>query len=604
MSKAKGKKCCIRKQKVCAALAVCLAVTSIVWNPFSTENVCCASNVKKQQVTQKKEADTGRENSFRYADGTLKKNPVTDQPLSDGSGMFSIQASEPSQPAVTSPYGWKKYQGVYYNNDGTPITNAISIGIDVSSHNKKIDWEQVKEDGIEFAILRCGYGMDMESQDDSAFLYNAQECTRLGIPFGVYIYSYANTTAKAKSEADHVLRLISGFSLSYPVYYDLEDKTVSKAGKKQILTNTKAFCQKIESAGYSVGIYASKNWFDTYLTDSYYDNYEKWVAQYNRTCTYTKSYVMWQGTSIGKVAGINGNVDVNFRMRTSPAQPVLTDPVVSGAAVSVSWNKIVGATSYEIQRTNLKTGETETRTVDGQLNCSMEDDISDGGDYSYAVRAVRTDNQVTMTSTWSLEKDVSYEKPVPQPLPKPEQISGEALDCQSVQLTWSKVEGADGYRIYRKTENGKWKSIKTVKGSDTLSYINTGLECKKPYDYTVRAYQVFEEKKILGEIDRTGIRVTPVVAVTEKITVKNLPNGIELNWTEVKGADGYIIYRKEAGHSYTKCKTVKEPALTWLDRKTDNGITYYYKVKAYSIVNGKKVYGACNKKGAKIERRL
>lgn len=575
------------KRVLSISMAVFTLVSGVVVNDVRSVHVCYAS----------------KENSFRFADGEAKENPVTDKQEPVREGIFSIQAGESSQPAITSPYGWKKYEGVYYNNEGTPITNAIAIGIDVSKHNKEIDWEQVKEDGIDFAILRCGYGMDLESQDDSTFLYNAQECTRLGIPFGVYIYSYADTTAKAKSEAEHVLRLISGFSLSYPVYYDLEDKTVSKAGKSQILKNTKAFCSKIESAGYPVGIYASKYWFDTYLTDPYYNSYEKWVAQYNTTCTYTKSYIMWQGTSIGTVDGINGKVDINFRMRTSPAQPVLEEPVVSGPGISLAWNKIVGATSYEMLRTNLDTEETETSIIDGQLNCSMEDDISDGGNYSYAVRAVRTDNQVTMTSTWSFEQNVSYEKPVPAPLVKPEQMSGVPVDYQSVKLTWSKVDGADGYRIYRKKEGEKWKSIKTVNNGDTITYTDTGLYSGTAYYYTVRAYQNFENKKILGEIDQTGIGVTPVVPVTAKVTVKNNQSGIQVSWKSVKKADGYIIYRKVPGHKYTKCKTITAPSLTWLDSQTDAGVTYYYKVKAYSVVDGKKIYGACNKSGAKIERR-
>ncbi|MDD6208457.1 MAG: GH25 family lysozyme [Clostridiales bacterium] len=576
------------KRAVSISMAVLTFVSGIAVNDVTSAQVCYAAS---------------KENSFRFTNGENRENPVTDKPETEQEDLFSIQASEPSQPAVTSPYGWKKYEGTYYNNEGKPITNAIALGIDVSKHNKTIDWEQVKEDGVDFAILRCGYGMDLESQDDSTFLYNAQECTRLGIPFGVYLYSYADTTAKAKSEADHVLRLISGFSLSYPVYYDLEDKTVSKAGKNQILKNTKTFCSKIEAAGYPVGIYASKYWFDNYLVDPYYYNYEKWVAQYNSTCTYTKSYVMWQGTSVGKVAGVNGNVDINFRMRTSPAQPVLEEPVVSGPGISLSWNKIVGATSYEILKTNMNTGETETLTVPGQLNCSFADDISDGGNYSYAVRAVRTDNQVTMTSTWSFEKTASYEKPVPDPLEKPEEITGTSVDYQSVKLNWSKVDGADGYRIYRKKEGEKWKAVKTINNGETLTYTNTGLECGTLYYYTVRAYQNYEEKKILGMVDLKGIGVTPVVPVTAKVTVKNNQDGVFVRWKSVKGADGYIIYRKIPGQKYIKCKTISAPSLTWLDTKTDSGVTYYYKVKAYSMIDGKKKYGVCNQAGAKIERR-
>ena len=95
--------------------------------------------------------------------------------------------------------------------------------IDVSYHNGTIDWEKVKAAGVDGAILRCGYGDNIASQDDKQWKRNADECTRLGIPFGAYLYSYAKSTAQAKSEAEHALRLIKGYKLSYPVYYDLEE---------------------------------------------------------------------------------------------------------------------------------------------------------------------------------------------------------------------------------------------------------------------------------------------------------------------------------------------------------------------------------------------
>ena len=91
------------------------------------------------------------------------------------------------------------------SSNGTPIPGATKKGIDVSVHNGKIDWQKVKNDGIDFAIIRCGYGQNMTSQDDAYWEYNVSECERLGIPYGVYLYSYANTLAKAKSEAQHVL---------------------------------------------------------------------------------------------------------------------------------------------------------------------------------------------------------------------------------------------------------------------------------------------------------------------------------------------------------------------------------------------------------------
>lgn len=182
-------------------------------------------------------------------------------------------------------------------------------GIDVSEFQGKIDWEKVKNDGIEFAILRCGYGMDFSNQDDVEYERNANECERLGIPYGVYIYSYATNTTRASSEADHVLRLIDGLDLSYPVYYDMEDSSTINSDLAAI---AKTFCNKISNSGYSVGVYANLDWWNNRLTDSCFDNWHKWVAQWNETCDYTKPYAMWQYSSSGAVNGINGRVDMNY----------------------------------------------------------------------------------------------------------------------------------------------------------------------------------------------------------------------------------------------------------------------------------------------------
>lgn len=184
--------------------------------------------------------------------------------------------------------------------------------IDVSEWQGIIDWEKVKPQ-IDGAILRCGYGSDLEKQDDSQFKRNADECTRLGIPFGVYLYSYAKTEEKARSEAAHVLRLVKGYKLSYPVYLDLEENG-TQAGA---IERANIFGDIIENAGYWCGIYANLNWWNNYLKGL--DRFTKWVAQYNDTCDYTGSYLdMWQYTSKGQVDGIKGAVDMNQCYRDFP----------------------------------------------------------------------------------------------------------------------------------------------------------------------------------------------------------------------------------------------------------------------------------------------
>lgn len=192
-------------------------------------------------------------------------------------------------------------------------------GIDVSEFQGKIDWEKVKKDGIKFAILRCGYGMDFSNQDDVEYERNANECERLGIPYGVYLMSYANTVEKARSEAKHVLRLIEGRKISLGVWYDIEDNGTSGAINKETLTNIiNTFCNTIKNAGHRVGVYASLNWLENKIERIIRDNYDIWVAQYYSKCEYEGKYIMWQHTSSGKVNGISTNVDMNILYEDLP----------------------------------------------------------------------------------------------------------------------------------------------------------------------------------------------------------------------------------------------------------------------------------------------
>lgn len=186
-------------------------------------------------------------------------------------------------------------------------------GIDISKWQGTIDWAKVKDNGIDFAILRAGYGGNNTAYDDKYYEKNAAGCEKVGMPYGVYLFSYADSVADAISEADHVIRLVKGKKLSYPVFYDLEDaKTTGKCSNALILEIAKAFTEKVEAAGYTVGIYANKSWNTTKLTDKWYDTKPRWIAQYNSKCTYEGKYDIWQYTSSGKVDGINGNVDMNY----------------------------------------------------------------------------------------------------------------------------------------------------------------------------------------------------------------------------------------------------------------------------------------------------
>lgn len=186
--------------------------------------------------------------------------------------------------------------------------------IDVSQFQGVINWEAVRPQ-IDGAILRCGYGMDQANQDDAQFKRNADACTRLKIPFGVYLYSYADTAERAASEAEHVLRLVRGYDLLYPVYYDLEQPGIEQSAA----ACARVFGDRIEAAGYWCGIYADANWWENYLIGV--NRFTKWVADYSNTPDFTvKNVDMWQYTANGRIDGIETAVDMNECYRDFPKE--------------------------------------------------------------------------------------------------------------------------------------------------------------------------------------------------------------------------------------------------------------------------------------------
>ena len=183
--------------------------------------------------------------------------------------------------------------------------------IDVSYHNGVLDWERIKPQ-IDGAILRCGYGQNIPSQDDPQFERNARECTRLGIPWGVYLFSYARNVAEALGEAEHVLRLVRDKNMQLPIYYDIEYSNYQGDLTPEQFTNIAiAFCERIKQAGGFVGIYANTYYWQTKLYDKRLDEYTRWIAQYSGEITIDIPYKLWQYSEKGRIEGSSEYTDVN-----------------------------------------------------------------------------------------------------------------------------------------------------------------------------------------------------------------------------------------------------------------------------------------------------
>lgn len=190
-------------------------------------------------------------------------------------------------------------------------------GIDVSSYQGRIDWTRVKP-FIDFAILRLGYGDDIRSQDDIYFERNASICKELGIPFGVYLFSYATNLDDARSEVEHTLRLIKDKKLEYPVFLDVESKRQMALPKDRLTEIVSFYCEAMEREGYYVGIYSSLDRFLSNLNSKELDKFDKWVAEWGDRLSLESGCGMWQHTSYEELPGITGRVDGDYALYDYP----------------------------------------------------------------------------------------------------------------------------------------------------------------------------------------------------------------------------------------------------------------------------------------------
>lgn len=207
----------------------------------------------------------------------------------------------------------------YFDQNGV---KASQLGIDVSYHNQGINWNAVKAQGVDYAILRVGYrgygtGLLWEDKRFDQYMKAAKAA---GMKLGVYFYSSAMNPAEAREEASFVIGLLAGAKLDYPVYFDTElsedippgrHDYLGKAVRTQVIP---AFCETIRAAGYTPGVYSNLNFLNNHIPYSVYGPYATWLASYTRDSklpTFSRPYDMWQFTASGSVNGIRGVADMN-----------------------------------------------------------------------------------------------------------------------------------------------------------------------------------------------------------------------------------------------------------------------------------------------------
>ncbi len=258
----------------------------------------------------------------------LKKDPTTT--INVGGGTEYVQVYVPKREVRygTIPIhsynkdGFRLDNGfmAYFDEEGNKISH---LGVDISYHQEKIDWEALKESPCEFVMLRCGYRGYTEGGlvEDEKFKEYASAAVEAGFPIGVYFFTQALTEEEAIAEADFVMDLIGDFPISYPVVIDTEYVASESARTNQAeMTEQErtqlliTFCERVKEQGYYPMIYASENWLRRELDASMIQSYEIWAPQYLEENDFMYDFTIWQYTDSGNIQGIDGVVDLDISM--------------------------------------------------------------------------------------------------------------------------------------------------------------------------------------------------------------------------------------------------------------------------------------------------
>lgn len=186
----------------------------------------------------------------------------------------------------------------------------LASGIDISEFNGDVDIAGMKGQ-IDFVIIRCGYGGDYPDQDDAQYEANVRKCEEAGIPYGVYLYSYAKNQEMAKSEAAHTLRLLRGKRPLYGVWYDVEDSSLPD--NETLVENCVTYCRIVREAGFYCGIYSSLDWMQGRLNSPRLADIDRWVAYWGEGLEILPLYGMWQYSNNGIINGRRFDLDRAYR---------------------------------------------------------------------------------------------------------------------------------------------------------------------------------------------------------------------------------------------------------------------------------------------------
>ena len=441
--------------------------------------------------------------------------------------------------------------------------SPLEKGIDVSKWNGNVDWDKVKADGIDYVIIRAGYG---NSNVDPYFKSHIEGASKAGLKIGIYWFSYATSVEKAKEEAAKCLETIAPYKnkISYPVFYDFEYASVDYATKMGVkitkdLSSKMAnvFLNEIKNAGYINGIYTNKDFGDRYFDeDILYNNY-LWVAQYASTCTYPRPYMMWQFTEKGTINGIGTPSNpVYFDVNYTYLKPY-TDEIINGVPESKIDLSSATVNSIDSQTyTGSSIEPSVTVTLNGKTLKLNEDYTLT---YSNNVNVGTATITINGIGNYTGSKKINFN------------IVPKKLDISSATVN----------SISSKTYTGS-----SIKPSVTVKLNNKTLKLNTDYKVSYSNNKNIGTAKILikgiGKYD--GEKTVTFNIIPSKVTnlksSKKTYNSITLSWNKINNVTGYKIYRYDKkSNSYKYLATAKTNSYT--DKSLKASSTYSYKVRAY-----------------------
>ena len=441
--------------------------------------------------------------------------------------------------------------------------SPLEKGIDVSKWNGNVDWDKVKADGIDYVIIRAGYG---NSNVDPYFKSHIEGASKAGLKIGIYWFSYATSVEKAKEEAAKCLETIAPYKnkISYPVFYDFEYASVDYATKMGVkitkdLSSKMAhvFLNEIKNAGYINGIYTNKDFGDRYFDeDILYNNY-LWVAQYASTCTYPRPYMMWQFTEKGTINGIGTPSNpVYFDVNYTYLKPY-TDEIINGVPESKIDLSSATVNSIDSQTyTGSSIEPSVTVTLNGKTLKLNEDYTLT---YSNNVNVGTATITINGIGNYTGSKKINFN------------IVPKKLDISSATVN----------SISSKTYTGA-----SIKPSVTVKLNNKTLKLNTDYKVSYSNNKNIGTAKILikgiGKYD--GEKTVTFNIIPSKVTnlksSKKTYNSITLSWNKINNVTGYKIYRYDKkSNSYKYLATAKTNSYT--DKSLKASSTYSYKVRAY-----------------------